>query len=411
MAGFVKDVTPRPLAIDIVAEKLSFPWHFDSVVVPLEMAGGSRLAEDIFCSEQYPPYTRSLRDGYAVCSQDVVAATVGTPTFLQSTKSILMGTKPDFRITNGEAAAIPTGGLLPEGADAVVMAEDTSLTGGFVEVRAGVQSGENIIGAGEELKAGQLILNRGDLVDFRTISLLSTLGVGEVRAVRPRVSILSTGDEIVPVETSPLPPGKIRDVNGWSVRSVLARCGFESEYRGIVSDDGEEFERRFAEELERCDVLILSGGSSVGARDRCSQVLEGLPKPGLIVRGVNIVPGKPTLIAGCAARKKLVVSLPGHPLSCLTVAYVLLVPLLLRLIGAKNQKFGHRLFLELAKDITARTGPEKFMPGAVDEAGRIAPVLAKSGYVSPLSKSDGLIRIPEDRETLRAGEKAEVWIW
>lgn len=361
--------------------------------------------------EQYPPFTRSLRDGYAVCSPDVVAATPGTPTFLNRTGDVLMGTVPEFSIASGEAAAIPTGGILPNGADAVVMLESTTSTGGWIEVRNAVQSGDNVIHAGEEFSAGQKVLSRGDIVDFRTVSILSTLGIKSVPSTDLRISILSTGDEIVPVETRPLPPGRIRDVNGWSVRSLLSRYGFEASYRGILSDEGDDFEAAVRDEIEKCDVLVLSGGSSVGVRDHCSRVLEKLPPPGLMVRGINIVPGKPTLIAGCLEEKKLVVSLPGHPLSCLTVAFVLLLPLLLRLVGADGEGYGIKMRLPILSDVTARTGPEEFVPCRVTAEGKIDPILAKSGYVSSLASADGFIRIPEDRETIRAGDTAEVWLW
>jgi molybdopterin molybdotransferase len=322
-----------------------------------------------------------------------------------------MGTVPEFSIASGEAAAIPTGGILPNGADAVVMLESTTSTGGWIEVRNAVQSGDNVIHAGEEFSAGQKVLSRGDIVDFRTVSILSTLGIKSVPSTDLRISILSTGDEIVPVETRPLPPGRIRDVNGWSVRSLLSRYGFEASYRGILSDEGDDFEAAVRDEIEKCDVLVLSGGSSVGVRDHCSRVLEKLPPPGLMVRGINIVPGKPTLIAGCLEEKKLVVSLPGHPLSCLTVAFVLLLPLLLRLVGADGEGYGIKMRLPILSDVTARTGPEEFVPCRVTAEGKIDPILAKSGYVSSLASADGFIRIPEDRETIRAGDTAEVWLW
>ncbi len=172
-----------------------------------------------------------------------------------------------------------------------------------MEVRGAVQSGENVILAGEEFPVGKKVITRGDMVDFRTMSVLAALGIKTVPLIDLKISILSTGDEIVPVETDPLTPGKIRDVNGWSVRSLLSRYGFESEYRGILSDEGDLFEKTVNDEAARCDVLILSGGSSVGTRDHCSRVLEKLSAPGLMVRGINIVPGKPTLIAGSLEEK------------------------------------------------------------------------------------------------------------
>lgn len=411
MSGFVKEVIPRIQALQHVAEGLSFPWRTNTVNIPLDSALGKRISADVKATEQYPPFKRSLRDGFAVHSPDVVAATSGTPTFLNKIGDISMGVLPDISIGPRETVGIPTGGLLPEGADAVVMLEHTSFTGGWVEVREAVQSGENVILAGEEFSAGQKILSRGDMADFRTMSILATLGIKTVPSVDLKIKIASTGDEIVSVETSPLPPGKIRDVNGWSVKSLLSRYGFDSEYIGILSDEGDLFEKRVNEELAGCDVLILSGGSSVGIRDHCSRVLEKIPDPGLLVRGINIVPGKPTLIAGSLAEKKLAISLPGHPLSCITVAFVVLIPLLLRLIGARETNCGIKIELPISKDLTAKTGPEEFVPCRVTDNKEIAPIPAKSGYVCPLASADGFIRIPEDRETIRAGETVEVWLW
>ena len=197
MSGFVKEVTPRTDALQYVAERLSFPWSVRSADIPLDSALGKRIAGDIEAEEQYPPFTRSLRDGYAVCSPDVVAATPGTPTFLNRDGDVLMGTVPEFSIASGEAAAIPTGGILPNGADAVVMLESTTSTGGWIEVRNAVQSGDNVIHAGEEFSAGQKVLSRGDIVDFRTVSILSTLGIKGVPSTDLRIIHPQYRDEMV----------------------------------------------------------------------------------------------------------------------------------------------------------------------------------------------------------------------
>ena len=400
MAGFVKEVTSRKRALEDITERLLFPWGYPVRELPLGEAVGRRSTSEIINDRPYPPFSRSLRDGYAVRHLDAAGATPGTPLFLTKAGEVSMGLCPDFEISPSEAAAIPTGGILPNGADAVVMLEDTELAGGWVEVRRGVQAGENIILEGEEIHRGERLLATGGMVDFKTIGMLDL-----------RISILSTGDEIVPVETKELPPGCIRDVNGWNLKALLSRYGFEAKYRGIANDDGAEFERRFHEELADCDLLILSGGSSVGVRDHCSEMLASLPEPGLLVRGLNIVPGKPTLIAADAAAKKLVVSLPGHPLSCLAVAFTVLLPLLMRRIGAEERECGTRLRLRLARDLAARTGPEEFVPCVLGADGSVAPIAAKSGYISALAKASGFICIPEDRETIRAGEDAEVWLW
>lgn len=410
MAGFVKNVMPRTDAIEIVAMELAFPWLAAGKRVSLEASLGCRLACDFYSDAPYPPYSRSLRDGYAVQSFDVSAATAGTPTFLKKIGDVAMGEIPSIKVTAVTAVAIPTGAALPDGADAIVMLEDAETAGEWVEVRRGVQTGENIVYAGEEISRGQKVLGRGGLVDFRAMSALAALGAESLDIAAPRVSILSTGDEIVPVETKTLAPGAIRDANGHAVKALLTRYGFAADYRGIVSDDGREFEERVRRELDCCDVLVLSGGSSVGTRDHSARVLGMLPAPGLMVRGINIVPGKPTLAAGCLERKKLVVSLPGHPLSCLTVCFVYLLPLLLAMIGAEERGAGKRLKLELTGDITARSGTEEFVPCRIKD-GKVTPLPAKSGYISALGDADGFIRVAEDMETLRAGAAAEVWVW
>lgn len=411
MAGFVKEVTGRNDAIEDISHRLCFPWEYTYEERSLGDAVGRRCARDIVNETPYPPFQRSLRDGYAVRHADAAGASPGTPLFLTEKGSVAMGQAPDFRISAGEAASIPTGGVLPEGADAVVMLEDTDTAGGWVEVRRAVQAGENIVRRGEDIAAGARLIERGELIDFRTAGLLASAGFSSAPTVSLKISVLSTGDEIVPIDIETLGPGQIRDVNGWCLKAMLSRFGFAANYRGIANDCGGEFESRFHEELNGCDVLVLSGGSSVGVRDHSFRILSSLPEPGLLVRGLNIAPGKPTLIAGEAVRKKLIVSLPGHPLSCMVAAFTVLLPLLLRLVGAPEKECGSRLLLPVACDLAAHTGAEKFFACRLTPDGRAEPAAAKSGYISALSNACGFIRMPEDRETIRAGEEAEVWLW
>lgn len=410
MAGFVKEVVPRMHALSRISESLHWPWLCRTERLDLRAAIGRRAASAIYSDCQYPPYTRSLRDGYAVRSADVVSATAGTPAFLRLAGSVEMGTLPDVTVAAGEAAAIPTGGILPSGADSVVMYENTMRASEWIEIRSGVQSGDNVIGSGEDFSVGDQLLAAGDMIDFRSAALLATVGISEIEAAAPKIRILSTGDEIVPSETEALSPGLIRDANSWSISAILGKYGFESSFAGILNDDEKIFESRVMEELEKCDVLILSGGSSVGVRDRCSEALSHLPAPGLILRGINIQPGKPTLAAGCLVSKKLVVSLPGHPLSCFTVAYTLLLPMLLDMIGAANRSPYNKITLRLVADLPAKSGVEEFVPCRLRNDTAV-PITAKSGYISALKSADGMVRIPENMETLRAGDEAEVWLW
>ncbi len=412
MSGFVKEVLDREVCIDYVARELRFPWSVVSEDVSLEACDGRRMARDLVAGAPYPAYARSLRDGYAVRSADVVGASAGAPVFLRFAGAVEMGTLPHTVLGREEAVSIPTGGLLPEGADAVVMVESTAPAGAggeWIEIRSAVSRQENVMACGEEFHEGGVVLSQGEALDFRAVGILATLGITKISCCDLKISILSTGDEIVPVATDPLPPGHVRDVNAAYLRTLLARYGFAARERGIVPDDADALRVRIDEELKSCDVLLLSGGSSVGVRDHSTALLEALPDPGLLVRGVNIVPGKPTLIAGSHEPRKLVLGLPGHPLSCLVVAFCLLIPLLLKLCGARESS-PNILKLPLGRDLAGSTGPEEWIPARV-ENGRVLPIPAKSGYVAALKGCAGFVRLPGNRETARAGEEVELWIW
>jgi molybdopterin molybdotransferase len=321
-----------------------------------------------------------------------------------------MGSAPDFAVSREAAVSIPTGGMMPEGADAVVMIEDTELSGGWIEVRASVQRGENLVFTGEEVKRGEVLVHRGELIDAPAQGLLAAFGVTGLEAVDLKIGVLSTGDEIVPVSAAPLPDGSVRDVNNHVIRSLLRRYGFTPESFGISPDGWEELEPRAGEVISKCGAALLSGGSSVGTRDNTARILKSMPEPGLILHGINMSPGKPTLVGGAAADKKLVVGLPGHPLSCVTAIVFVVLPMLLSLIGAKLRHVGRYSVMPLERDVQGRTGADEFIPMALS-GGAARPLTAKSGYASAMKEADGFIRLRPDKETLRAGEAAEIWLW
>lgn len=323
---------------------------------------------------------------------------------------IAMGEVPEIAVEQEELVAIPTGGMLPQGADAVVMIEETSPAGGWVEVRKAVQRGENLLFAGEDVAAGDVLLGRGELVDCVSSGLLSAMGIERLDVVDLRIGVLSTGDEILPVKTPTLPPGYIRDANASMLGALLKQYGFTSRSYGIAPDREDIMGARVAEALGECDVLFLSGGSSVGVRDHCSRIMESLPAPGLLVRGINMVPGKPTLIGASGKDKKMIFGLPGHPLSCMVACVFVILPILLRMIGAGSEHVGRYFRLPLHEDVQGRTGPDEFTPMRVSN-GAVLPVAAKSGYVSAMQHADGFIKLSSNQETLRRGEDAEIWIW
>jgi molybdopterin molybdotransferase len=410
MSGFVEEVRPIGESLGIVADALGFPWETKEKKVLLKDALFARSSRDIIAPESSPPFTRSLRDGYAVSGADTVGASPGSPVFLKVSGEVTMGAQPNFGILPEEAASIPTGGMLPPGADAVVMLEDTKAAGGWVEIGRSVQRGENVAAEGEEIRTGGLLVGRGDILDCPASGLLAAFGISEIGAADVKIGVISTGDEIVPVETSPLPIGLIRDSNTFTAGCLLQRYGFGCLSYGISSDDWTELRSVADRAVGECDVVLLSGGSSVGARDNTVRIVESLAEPGLLVRGINMVPGKPTILGGSRRDKKLVAGLPGHPLSCMVSMIFVILPALLSMIGAREKYAGRYLDVPLVSDAHGRAGPDEFIPMRLD-SGAAFPLAAKSGYVSAMMEADGFIRIPPEAETQRAGEKARVWLW
>jgi molybdopterin molybdotransferase len=407
MAGFVEELVNRENALERVAAALSFPWELSEDLLPLQKAWGQRLSRGLFAREPFPPFSRSLRDGYALSAEDVVGATSTSPVFLTETSEVPMGSLPGFSLGPQEAALIHTGGALPVGADAVVMLEDSDKAGDLVEIRKAVQAGENILPQGEELSKGDLVIPRGTFLDYRTIGFLAALGITEVPCLSLTVGLISTGDEVIPAERGDLPPGCIRDANSWFLRAYLKGQGFTPLFFGIVGDDQQKLHSVVHEALRSCDVVVLSGGSSVSVRDHVLAITESLSTPGLIIRGLNLSPGKPTLLGGSLELQRVLIGLPGHPLSCAVVAITVLKPLLMKLIGAEEEPFDEAFF-PVGADVFGKAGIEEYLPARLKE-GHAFPLPAKSGFVGALVSATHLIRLPITTETVRKGEKVSLW--
>ena len=410
MAGVLQDLTPREEGIAAVSRALAFPWAFGERTLPFEEAAGRRIMRAIIAPEDFPPYDRSTRDGYAVRSVDSHGATPANPVFLREAGEVVMGRLPTFALGSTECALIHTGGILPSGADAVVMTEDAEATKGWLEIRRAVQRMENVLSAGEEFRAGDVLLPAGRRLDFRTLGLLAMAGIGSVPLPDITVGIVSTGDEIVPAGTARLRPGQFRDVNSVLLASSLREEGYTSRFFGIAGDDRESLRSVLFRAMDECDVVLVSGGSSVSMRDHSSSIMEELPAPGLLVRGILMSPGKPTLIAGMARERKLLFGLPGHPFSCFVSWYAVALPLLNAMIWGSAEGTWTSVHLPAAETIFAQAGVEEFTPGRI-EKGRVVPLPVKSGFAGALTHAHGLCRLPASQETVRAGEEVELWLW
>jgi molybdopterin molybdotransferase len=385
-------------------------------VVPFQRAFDRVLAEDLTASEDLPSGPRSSMDGYALRAADVFGAGESSPAYADLVGEIKVNESPAFSIGAGQCAWIPTGGFLPAGADSVVMVEYTQDIGaGTIEVRQSVAPGENVMGRGEDAAVGQTVLLAGTRIRPQEVGLLAALGLTEAKVHRrPRVGIISTGDELIPVGQKPA-PGQIRDVNSYTVSSLTKAAGGEPKGYGIIGDDLDRLTATLQSALAECDVVFLSGGSSKGTRDLTVAALEEIPGAEILAHGVRISPGKPTILARVGNRA--VVGLPGQVGSAQVVMTVLGQPFI-RHLGGDRRAFDELLRpvrrARLSRNLESRQGREDFVRVRLVASGDglpvAQPVVGKSGLLRTLLQSQGLLAIPAAAEGCREGEEVDVWI-
>jgi molybdopterin molybdotransferase len=350
-------------------------------------------------------------DGFAVRAADTRGASPSAPAYLRLSGEVLMGTVPAGSVGEREAMRIHTGAMLPPGADAVVMVEETNLHGEEVEVLAAVAPGEDVLPAGEDIRAGATAFEAGTRIDVAMLGGLAALGLAQLSVwVRPRVAILSTGDEVIPIERAPR-AAQVRDVNAYTVAATVEAAGGETVPGGIVPDDAALLTARAAEALSGADALIVSAGSSVSHRDVTAAAIGRLGPPGILVHGIAIRPGKPTIGAVCSG--KPVVGLPGNPASAVVVAWRIVRPLVRSLGGERNvgTRCEGTLDAVLTLDLPSRPGREEYVPCRLDygeDPPRATPIFGESNLIFTLVRSDGLAIVPLDRSGLHAGERVRV---
>lgn len=380
--------------------------------VPLEAALGRVLADDVVVRSNLPSFHKSTVDGYAVRAADTFGASEGLPAYLSVVGEVTIGHVPVFRVGPGEAAWIPTGGMLPEGADAVVMVEHTeNLDERTIEVKRPVAPGENVIRPGDDYPEGAVAVERGQKLTPQDIGLLAALGVTLVPVVvPPKVAILSTGDEIVPPHVEPN-PAQVRDINSYTLGAMVREEGGIPVPYGVIPDEYERLLGTMREAHEACDLILVSGGSSVGPRDLVARAINALGEPGIVVHGVAMKPGKPTILG--IANGKPVVGLPGHPTTVMIVFHVFVREILWRLLGLQP-KPRPPVVARMGRRVASAPGREDYLRVALEERdGELwaIPLLGKSGLISTMVKADGLVRVPLEREGLEVGDPIEVWIW
>jgi molybdopterin molybdotransferase len=379
--------------------------------VPLESVQGRILGEAIQADLDIPGFARATMDGYAVQGAATFGASESNPGYLSVIGGVAMGERPDLRVGPGQAVRIATGGMLPEGADAVVMIEHTeALDETAIEIYKSVAPGQHVIARGEDVAAGQTLLTRGRPVRPQEAGLLAALGCRSVPVYRqPRIGIISTGDEVVPVEATP-GPGQIRDVNSTTLAAMAVAAGGRARTYGIVRDSFERLQAVCARALSENDMVLISGGSSVGMRDFTIEAFEAQPEAEILVHGVSISPGKPTILA-CSGNKPMW-GIPGHVASAMVVFHVLIRPFVAHM-GGRDQQWRRSITVacRLSRNLASAQGRVDYVRVRIveREGERLAePIRGKSGLIHTMVKADGLVRIDADREGLDKGAAVAV---
>ncbi len=361
------------------------------------------LAEDILAPADMPGFRRSTMDGYAVAASSTFGASESNPGWLEICGTILMGDVPDFKVGPGQAAKISTGGMLPQGADAVVMVEHTELVDELsVEVYKGVAPLQNVIDASEDFSMQEQVLSAGTFIRPQEQGLIAGLGYDRIKVYqRPKIGIISTGDEIIPIDQEPV-PGKIRDINSYAVSGFVREAGAVPVCYGIVKDDPAALKACVEKALEETDMLLLSGGSSVGTKDFTIEVLSSLPDTKIRVHGISVSPGKPTILA--KSGNKPVWGLPGQVTSAMVVVKVAVIPFIEQLKGLKNNEGSDRLIripARLVRNVASTQGRRDFVRVKLSKNNGqtlARPILGKSGLIRTMIHADGLLEIGDHVE-------------
>jgi len=381
----------------------------DNAIVPIDRtervsidgANGRVVARAVASSIDVPPFDRAAMDGYAVIAEDTFGASSGEPSVLRLVGRVFTGQITSTTVTRGTCIEVATGAPLPDGADAVVMAEETDRAGDTVRILTPVYPKQHIGRRGADITAGQTIFAPGVVLNPSRIGALAAIGLRDIEVyAKPRVAILSTGNEVVEPGQL-LEPGHIYDINRFTLRAVAEAHGGDTIVYPPVADDLESLASTIASTAD-CDVLVFSGGSSVGERDLLYDAIDRAGE--IIFHGIAVKPGKPTAFGRIGTR--LVFGMPGYPTSCLSNAYILLVPTLRRL--ARLPEYQPRIVqAPLARRVVSTTGRHQFYTVRIAD-GAAVPAFKASGDITSMSHADGYIEIPAQTDIVEAGQIVDV---
>jgi molybdopterin molybdotransferase len=373
--------------------------------VPPDDALHRILARDVRADVDIPGFTRSVVDGYAVRAADTTGSGDAIPAILSLRGRVAMGGTTNYPVGPGECIYVPTGGILPEGADAAVMIENTEQAGSVVLVKKSAAYGENVLFYNEDYSRGDVVLSKGRRLSAQDIGVLAAAGCTDVPVARmPKIGIISTGNELVPVNVIPR-PGQVRDVNSYVIAAFVKEQGCVPVPYGIVGDDRDTLRSAISRATAVCDAVLISGGSSKDDRDMVAAVIEEQGE--VLIHGIAIAPGKPTIIGRCG--KIPVIGLPGHPAS----AFIVLVAIVRHLFTGMTGETGssvRTVQATLAQNVPSSKGREDYVRVVVRD-GIATPLFGKSGLLNTLVRSTGIVRVPAASEGLETGTTVEVILW
>ncbi|HLW58308.1 MAG TPA: gephyrin-like molybdotransferase Glp [bacterium] len=379
--------------------------------VSLRRAYRRVLAEDVVASEDLPEFDKSTVDGYAVRSADTAGVANGRPVRLAIVGEVQMGESPRFAVDSGRAARIPTGGMLPRGTDTVIMLEQVEPRGAdAIEVGRRVAPGENVIRRAEDVRRGDVVLRRGTQLRPQDVGLLAGIGVVDVDAfLRPRVAVLATGDEIIPPERHPA-TGQVRDINTYTISALVEQEGGVPDVYEIIPDDRDRLLGAMRSACAAADLVLVSGGSSVGEKDSVAWAINTLGRPGVVVHGVSIKPGKPTILGLVGGTP--ILGLPGHPVSGMVIFDVFVRDLLRGLAGrTAERRFGRSVRARMDGRVPSAGGREDHVRVLLEERDGVlwaVPQLGKSGIMTTMTRADGLVVVPLGQGGVAAGAEVDV---
>lgn len=398
--------------IDEVKKKLDI--HFSDIIKQQEEVDvldsvGRVLAEKVTSKINMPEFNRSVVDGYAVKASDTFGSSESMPTFFSVAGSVEMGKPISLTIKNGEAVYVPTGGMIPEKTDAVVMIEYVeTLDEKSIAIYKSAAPGDGIMCEGDDFKKGDVLFERGHRIKSKDIGVLAAIGKSKVRVFKkPTISIVSTGDELVNINTMPT-LGQVRDINSYSLSALAKRVGCDIHNITFVPDDFELCKKTVSSAIAESDIVLISGGSSAGAKDMTVDIINAVGKPGVFVHGIAIKPGKPTIIAN--VDNKAIFGLPGHPLSAIIV-YKAVVEYFIRKYYLDSLEEEETIQAILSSNVHASEGRETYQMVKLEKTEDdyfAIPLYSKSGAISILSNADGFIRINVNQEGVMKGEKVKV---